>query len=270
MRLRLLRGAIAAASFAAAAANAADGIIPEHPALQDRFYVGAGLFFPQTATSAQLQSRTGVGVNVDFENALGMTTAKSVPMALGRWRLGQRWRIEAEYFELNRSSHKQLDRDIQWGDTVYPVNAQLDAHFNFSDLRLSAGYSFFRRTDKEVGVGLGLHVAQYDVGLSANAFGTESNAVTAPLPVVSVFGQFALTERWAISARLDRFILRYREFDGNVSALGLDLLYQPFRHVGFGLGSRALQINMSATDAGRALKFTQSFQGPLVFMNVSF
>lgn len=270
MRLRQLRGAIAAASLAAAAANAADGIIPEHPALQDRFYLGAGLFSPQTATSAQLQSRLGVGANIDFENALGMTTSESVPAGFARWRLGQRWRIEAEYFELNRSGHKQIDRDIQWGDTVYPVNAQLDSSFKFSDLRLSAGYSFFRRTDKEVGVGLGLHVARYDISLSANSLGTESNAVTAPLPVLSVFGQFALTERWAIGARMDRFILRYQEFDGSVSALGLDLMYQPFRHVGFGLGSRALLIDMAATDGGRTLKFKQSFQGPLIFMNVSF
>ena len=272
MASSIARGAILAALLAASAATAAaEGLVPEHPALVDRFYFGAGAFFPQTATSAQLQnSTTGVGASIDFENALGMATDKSVPIALARWRLGERWRVEAEYFQLNRSAHKSIDRDIQWGDTTYPVNTQVDSSFNFSDLRVSAGYSFFRRPDKEVGVAFGLHIAQYDVSLSANGSATESSAVTAPLPVLSVYSQFALTERWALAARMDRFVLKYDTFGGSISAVGLDVMYQPFRHVGFGLGTRALYIDASAEDGRRTAKFRQSFQGPLVFMNVSF
>jgi hypothetical protein len=262
---------LAAALAAAVPATAAEGLVPEHPALRDRFYFGAGAFFPQTTTSAQLQhSTTGIGANVDFENALGMATDKAVPFAAARWRLGERWRIEAEYFQLNRSATKQIERDIQWGDTVYTVNTVVNSSFDFSDLRLSAGYSFFRRPDKEVGVGVGLHVAQYDVSLSANGSATESTAVTAPLPVFSIYSQFALTERWALSARLDRFVLKYDTFDGSISAVGLDVMYQPFRHVGFGLGTRALYIDASAEKNNRKAIFRQTFQGPLVFMNVSF
>jgi len=260
-----IRCALAAAFFVSTYATAQD-----HPALNDRFFFGAGAFFPQTTTSAQLTSRAGIGANIDFENALGIQNEKSVPVAFARWRVGERWRIEAEYFQLNRSGRKQIDRDIQWGDTTYPLNAVVDARFNFSDLRISAGYSFFRRPDKEVGVGVGLHVAQYDVSLSANGSPTESSAVTAPLPVFSLYSQFALTERWALGARMDRFSLRYQSFDGSITALGLDLLYQPFRHVGFGLATRALYIDAAATDDGRTARFRQSFQGPMLFMNASF
>jgi hypothetical protein len=268
---RLTFGAAVAALSLAAGAAAADDRASEHPALRDRFYFGAGVFLPQTATSAQLQnSRTGVGANVDFENALGMATDKSVPIALARWRINEVWRIEAEYFQLNRSAQKVIDRDIQWGDTTYPVNAQLSSRFNFSDLRVSAGYSFFRRPDKEVGVAAGLHIAQYDVSLSGSGSATESSAITAPLPVLSIYSQFALTDRWALAARMDRFVLKYDTFDGSISAVGLDVMYQPFRHVGFGLGTRALYIDASAESEGRTAKFRQSFQGPLLFMNVSF
>jgi hypothetical protein len=34
----------------------------------------------------------------------------------------------------------------------------------------------------ELGVGLGLHVAAYDVSLSSSAIGSEAQKVTAPLP----------------------------------------------------------------------------------------
>jgi hypothetical protein len=157
-----------------------------------------------------------------------------------------------------------------WGDEVYPVNTDIRSRFDFSDLRISAGYSFFRTADKEVGVGLGFHVAAYDLSLSANAIGDEQEDVTAPLPVLSLYGQFALTERWAIGARLDRFSLLYENYDGSLTALGLDLTYQPFRHVGFGVSYRSLFISLEAEDEGRTLKAEQTFQGPMFFMNVSF
>jgi hypothetical protein len=247
------------------------GEIPVNPALRDQFYFAIGAFFAKTTTEAQLDStRLGVGANVTFENTLGMDASKEVPSAIGRIRLGERWRVEAEWFQLNRSGARRLDRDIQWGDTVFPVNTQLSSTFDFYDLRLSAGYSFFKRADKEIGVGLGLHVASYNVNLSGNAVGTEQEDVLAPLPVISFYGQFALTERWAVGGRLDRFSLSYSKYDGSLTSLGLDLSYQPFRHVGFGVAYRALFIHMQATDASKTLKFTQTFEGPLVFMNASF
>ena len=269
--MRYIRPLLAAVLLASTGTARAEEPIPDHPALRDRFYVTLGAFYPRTTTSAQLDSaRLGVGANLDFENALGMQTSKTVPFASGRMRFGERWRVEAEWFELNRSGDKQVDRNIQWGDVVFPVNARVQSVFDFSDLRISGGYSFFRTKDKELGVGFGLHVAAYDVSLTNNAIGSEAQTVTAPLPVASVYGQFALTERWAVSGRMDRFSLSYNKIDGSLTALGLDLMYQPFRNVGFGLGSRSLYISMDAQQNDRTLKFRQTFQGPVLYMNASF
>jgi hypothetical protein len=267
---RLIQHLLVAAALALAGAARAQGDAPRHPALTDKFYAGIGAFFPKTSTSAQLSGRTGLGTIVEFEDSLGMRSSDTVPAAFGRMRLGERWRVEAEYFELNRSGERSTNREIVWGDEVYPVNTDIRSRFDFSDLRISAGYSFFRTADKEVGVGLGFHVAAYDLSLSANAIGDEQEDVTAPLPVLSLYGQFALTERWAIGARLDRFSLSYDKYDGSLTALGLDLTYQPFRHVGFGVSYRSLFISLEAEDEGRTLKAEQTFQGPMFFMNVSF
>jgi hypothetical protein len=199
-----------------------------------------------------------------------MDSSKSVPAAFARWRLGERWRVEAEYFRLNRSGERVVDREIRWGENTYPVNANIASKFDFFDLRVSAGYSFFRTRDKELGAGLGLHVAGYDVGLTSNAIGSEEQDITAPLPVLSLYAQFALTARWALSARIDRFSLSYQNYDGSLSALGIDVTYQPFRHVGFGAGYRSLFIDLEAEKSARHLKVDQSFQGPLLFVTLSF
>jgi hypothetical protein len=259
------------AAFAAPAV-ALTGDIPTHPALNDRFYFGAGAFFPRTNTQASLTSKTtGLGTTIEFEESLDMPRQKTVPNLIGRWRFGgQRWRVDAEYFELNRSGERAIDRDITWGDQTFPVNSRVTSNFDFSDLRVSLGYSFFQRPDKELGVALGLHVATYDVSLSTANFGGQQEDVLAPLPVLSLYGQFALTNRWAVGARLDRFTLSYDKFEGSLTSLGLDLLYQPFRHVGFGAGYRALAIRAEVEGDRATLKMRQNFEGPMLFMNVSF
>jgi hypothetical protein len=249
----------------------AEETAPVHPALNDRFFFGLGAFHPKTTTSAEFDSsKLGVGTNIDFEQALGMQTQKTVPVAFARYRLGERWRIEAEYFELNRSGDRVIDRDIHWGDQVYPVNTQVSSKFNFSDTRVSVGYSFFKTTDKELGVGLGFHVASYEASLNTPSFGSQSANVLAPLPVGSVYAQFALTNAWAVGGRLDRFSMSYGNVSGNVTSIAADLMYQPFRHVGFGLGYRSLFITLSDTSSDSTKKFDQTFQGPVLYMDVSF
>jgi hypothetical protein len=71
----------------AASVHAAQGDIPEHPALKERFWMGGGIFHAKTATSAQLDSANfGVGTNVDFERALGMDKTSTSPYAFARMR----------------------------------------------------------------------------------------------------------------------------------------------------------------------------------------
>ena len=263
--------ALAVIAFAAAA-RAEQVAVPVHPALNAPFYFTLGAFFPSTATQAQLTGNaTGVGTLIDLEQSFNIDSHKTVPSFSGRWRVNYRWRVEADYFEMNRDNTRTIDRQIEWGDQVFPINTQVSTKFNFSDLRVSAGYSFFRTADKELGIGLGLHLASYDVSLaSSTGGGGQGEDVTAPLPVLSLYGQFALTDRWAVGTRLDRFSLEYDKYDGSLTALNLDILYQPFRHVGFGAGYRGLFVKLEVEGDRARAKFRQTFEGPTVYMNVSF
>jgi hypothetical protein len=253
----------------------AEEAIPVNPALHDRFYIGIGAFRPKTSTSAQFDStRLGVGTDVDFEKMLGMQTQATTPELFARYRFSDRWRVAAEYFEVNRRGTRTLDRDVQWGDVTFPVNAEVDSRFDFSDLRVSVEYSVFRTTDKEFGVGFGIHAAGYRVSLSGTAntasYQTETGSVLAPLPVLSAYGLVALTDDWAVGGHLDWLSLSYGPYDGSVSSMGVDLRYQPFRHVGFSLGYRSLFIALTYTTPESTLKFNQMFQGPLFTVNFSF
>lgn len=252
-------------------AHAAEGAIPVHPALTDRFYLGLGGYMPTSSTSAQLNSSGGgLGAVINFEDLLGMQSQKGVPVGVARIRFAQRWRVEAEYFELNRVGAKSIDREITWGDQVFPVGTDVNSRFDFSDARVSVGYSFFKTADKEVGAAFGLHVARYNASLSAPAVGTQGGATTAPLPVLSLYGAFALTEHWAVTARIDYLSLSYEQYKGGINSAGIDVLYQPFKHVGLGLGYRSLFVKLETQADDWSGKINQSFQGPIAYVTASF
>ena len=61
-----------------------------------------------------------------------MQTKKGMPDDAARTRISQRSRVEAEYFQLDHDGTRTIDRDIQWGDQVVPVNAQVTSRFDVS------------------------------------------------------------------------------------------------------------------------------------------
>jgi hypothetical protein len=250
--------------------HATQAAIPHHPALHDRFWFGAGVFLSTSTTEARLDSDLGVGTIVDFEDLLGLDETQFSPQGLFRWRVSERWRIEMEYFEVDRSHSRVSNVDINWGDITFPSGTELDSKFNVSVTRFSAGYSFFKAEDKEVGIALGFHLTDFDASLSTSGGSDEAGAVLAPLPVVSMYSQVALTDTWAFSGRLDAFRLAYDPYQGNVFSIGIDALCQPWKHVGFGFGWRSLHFSLEAEGSDFTGEVSSTFQGPIAFVSVSF
>lgn len=244
--------------------------IPNHPALSDTFFLGLGAFAASSNTEARLDSPSGVGTSIDMEDLMGLDSNDVVFQGLARWRFTQRWRLELEHFELNRSNSKAITGQIEWGDQTFPVNTVVDTEFNIAVTRLSVGYSFFQRQDKELGIALGFHVTDLQAGMSAGGGNADEGEVLAPLPVISMYGQFALTDVWALSSRIDAFRLEYDPYEGHVFSLGIDMLCQPWRHFGFGFGWRSLEIEASVDDGDWRGEISTNYQGPIVFAAVSF
>lgn len=244
--------------------------IPHHPALSDTWFVGVGATLMTSNTEARLQSSTGVGAIVDFEDTLGLSQTQWVPQGIGRWRFSERWRLEAEYFRLNRNGSKTIEQDITWGDQSIAAGTLVETEFDVSVARVSCGYSFFKTEDKEIGLALGFHVTDFKATVGASGGTAETAKLLAPLPVLSLYDQFALTDQWAIASRLDIFKLAYDPYRGHVLSVGIDALYQPWRHVGIGLGWRTLQIRASVDDSDWRGDLNTNYQGPVLFLSTSF
>lgn len=244
--------------------------VPNNPLLSDRFYIGVGAFAARSTTKIELVSDSGIGASVDFEDALGLDNTKVTPQFLARWRFTERWQLQVENFQLDRSASRTLGEDVEWGDEVFPAGTDIDTKYNVSVTRVSVGYTFFQRPDKEIGVALGFHLTNIDASLSGSGGSEEGGAGLAPLPVISLYSQFALTDDWAFGMRLDAFQIEYEAYDGKVISTGFDVTYQAWRHIGFGLGYRSLLINGGVEAGSFEGDIDSTFTGAIAFIYTSF
>jgi len=245
--------------------------IPNHPLLSDTFRVSIGGLYAESTTMARLSSSSGgAGVDVNFEDTLGLEERKWVGEFGAYWRISSRWRVDLDHVRLSRTATRVLAQQINWGDNTFNVGTEVTSGLTITDTRASLGYSFFRRPDKELGLGLGVHTLRYKASIEGASGAARSESVTAPLPVLSLYGQFALTDTWALALRSDWLSLEYDKYSGEIRANRIDIVYQPFKHVAFGAGMHFLNLKLDVQNDNSKFQVRSNLQGPAVFVSVSY
>jgi len=242
-----------------------------HPALQDRWSFDLGAYSPNIKSSASLNSTTnGTGTTVNLEDMLGLSDHKTVGEIQGRVRLGEKWRIEAEYFSLNRSSSRAISKDINWGDNTYHAGTTVASQFDSDIFRLSLGYSFIKNTEGELGVAIGAHITDFTTSLGASNVGTSARDTLAPLPTIGLYGAYAFTPRWLLSGRGDIFSIKYGDYDGTLVNVTAKVDYRVSRHFGVGVGYRYVDYDVNMTKPRFTGNINYVFNGPTVYATTSF
>ena len=242
-----------------------------HPLLSDTFRATLGGFYAESNTAARLSSSTGgAGADVNFEDALGLEDRKWVAEFGAYWRISERWRVDLDYVRLSRSATRVLGQQITWGDNIFNVGQEVTSTLTITDTRAAAGYSFFRTPDKEVGLGLGVHMLGYKASIDAGGGGARSESVSAPLPVLSLYAQFALTDTWALSTRSDWLSVEYDKYSGSIRASRFDVVYQPLKHVAVGIGFHTLNLKLDVQNDNSKFQARSTLQGPAVFVSASY
>ncbi|MBI5553014.1 MAG: hypothetical protein HY911_15995 [Desulfobacterales bacterium] len=219
----------------------------------EKFGVNLGLF--ASATSSGFRIGSGVGVSVDVEEALGLDSSTLAFRADALWRFTQnrRHRLDFTWFSIHRDGHKQIGQDITIEDSngeevTIPAGTTVEGHFDLDIYELAYSYSFFQDERVDLAASLGLYVMPMDFGLSATGLVNESGSqdFTAPLPVVGLRMDFALTPQWFIRSGTQVFYAEYESFKGGVLNFHAAVEYNPWSHVGLGLGFDTLNIHLEA------------------------
>jgi hypothetical protein len=150
-----------------------------------------GAFFADQDMKTQFEVSVGdIDIIVDLEDDLGLRGSQSVFRFVAYYDFNERHRLDLDVFDLSQNAVVTLTREIEWGDTIFPISAEVSTGLDLAIYKAAYTYHMLRREKYKLGVTGGLYVA--DVALRLNLLGgdeEERGEVTAPLPVFGLRGE---------------------------------------------------------------------------------
>lgn len=237
-------------------------------------------FKPHINTTAQISNPNLpiAGTGVDFEDDLGMADSEWLPDVQLGARLGNRFRIELEWYQLNRTSSKVLTKDIVWDDTTYHAGVDVDSKFKTTVYRGAFGWSFIKRPNIEVGADLGLHATNFyasvegqgSINGNVSQIAREARDAWVPLPTIGGYFGWNISPMFSVNARIDWLSLTVGDYSGGITDIWGAFNARVSRHVGVGAGWRYTNYHINATKNDWEGYVRYKYSGPAFFLTLAF
>jgi hypothetical protein len=246
--------------------------------LGNPYSLSLGTYLLDTDTTLSLDASSDrTGTEFNWESVLGGGEVNRFRID-GTWRFAERHKLRGMWFDFSRKRTRAIDTEIDWGDEVFPVDSEVTGSNRFSIFELAYEYAFMRRDDFELAVTAGLHYTQFKATLSATLpsggsttrEASDTAKLDVPLPVFGLRGLWNVTGDFWLDAGAQYFSLSYDDYDGSITDLRVSLLWQPKDWVGIGIGYNRFGVDVELERDSFRGEFDWTYDGPLVFYNVSF
>ena len=225
----------------------ADAADPNWPWEQYSFYFGG--FIADINSNVRLGGKNlGAGIDVNLEDALGLDTSSTAFRVGATVRFGKSRRHQAEFswFQLNRDATKTLGQDVTIDNVIYPVGTTVDSFLDVQIWKAAYNYSFLLDDRINLAAGLGVFVIPIKYMVSASGIGTTEEDITAPLPVIGLRADFALTKKWFLRQSINLFYLEIGDFKGGIVDSTTSVEYKPLKNLGLGLSANSFKVGIEA------------------------
>ncbi len=240
-----------------------------YPNMYRTFELSLGLAaYDNFDTSMQISSDVGVGALLDLEDLLGLEDNQSVFRADAFYRFSPRHRINMSYYDIGRSGSETIVEDIVIGDVTFPAGSGVDSKLDTTILKLSYQYNFVADLRTAIGASIGLHTMRLDTEFKTQTGGgfQESFKATAPLPVLGLHGEYALSPKWKLLGSAEFFQIDMGTFDGFLADNRLSLEHNLFEHVGWGIGFNSFTLDASVEDDDLTADVEYAYQGLMIYV----
>lgn len=220
----------------------------------ETYAITIGGFFASLDTSFRVGS--GVGLDLDAEELLGMDSTTTVLRVGGLWRFtdNKRHRLDFSWFAFHRSSSATVGQTFEIedrnGQTItIDAGEIVDTLFNIDIYQLSYSYSYLQDDRIDLAAQFGFYIMPMDVGVEVSGLVDNKDGTldfTAPLPTLGLRMDIALTPKWFFRSGTQVFYLEYQDFKGSILATHVAVEYTPWDRIGFGLGFDSFRLKAEA------------------------
>lgn len=215
----------------------------------EKFSISLGGFLTSNTSDISLSGQQlGLGVSVNLEDALGLSTSSTVIRGEAAFNFGSKGRssLILGYFGLIRGASKTLETELEIGDSVFPIGTEASSRFDMHIIRTLYNYSVYKDERFRLDLSAGFYVLPVKFSISTGNIINESASFIAPLPVVGIRNSFFITPKIQLKQNVDVLYLKTGSFLGSITDLNVWVEYNPFAHWGIGLGYDAFRFNYSA------------------------
>ncbi|HEX9136642.1 MAG TPA: hypothetical protein VF905_06825, partial [Nitrospirota bacterium] len=241
----------------------------EEELLPDGFMLRAGGYRVQNAdTILRLDANNApVGTYIDFHDTLGGDNQATVFRLDGLYRFNDKHGLGFSYYSLKFTGSRVLDQDIQWGDVTFPINAKVDSEIKFDVYKLNYQYSLFHNNKVELGASFGLHILKMSAGITATGIGeSQSEAVTAPLPVFGLYADYNFTPRFSAFYTYQWFFINYEDkIKGGLQDFLIGLEYRVFRNFALGIAYNRFALKVESKGDATTLHVDTTWNGGMLY-----
>lgn len=219
----------------------------------------------------------GAGQEVDFEREAALPSNATTIWLDGTWRAGRRHQLSLNYTTSSRKGDRALDREIHWGDQVFPVGVQVESEMSTDILTGYYRFALYKNDRFEVGPTLGVGYLWLSAGLHATV---SEGGVSVPLGKTAETGSITgdvggyfegwLTRRLVARGDLLYIIVKPDGSEASVTDGRLGLYYYFSRHIGIGAQYKYYKYRYDRVAGAAELGGSIRFQGGQVFASFLF
>jgi hypothetical protein len=239
--------------------------------------VSLGSFVNNSTTKIRLDGDLGSqGTTIDWGQQFGDSDVTRFRLD-GVWRFNDRHHLRVLYTDYSRSRTTVLDEDIDWGDDTLLAGSNAKGLLEFSIYEAAYEYALRHSDRTELALTAGLHyttfaatlTADADTGGGGGASGTVGSkaSVGAPLPVFGGSGLWRLGRSFYLNAQVQWFALSIDEYDGRILNYRADVVWQPRKWIGIGVGYDYFNVNLDVDTSKFSGSLDWTYQGPQIFFN---
>ena len=212
---------------------------------------------------------------VSFEDDLGLPDSDDLQRFSVQWRPFRNHELGASFFSASRSGFEDIDREIRFGDTTYPVRAEVTSQLDidFWDVTYTG---WLRRSDRAgLGLTFGVSGLSIDAAVAARLPGeqqvslTENVATDVPVPVFGLDGRVALGSRFILEGRAATLPnVTLDQYSGRAFTGAARIEFRPARWVGIGAAYNYFRLDADVSAAGCDCELALKVQGPEAYVRL--
>jgi len=257
--------------------------VKKHPLLSDKFVFIGGVFFPDKSLKFSVNGKF-IGDEIDLGKSFDIKNYQSTMDFGFQWRFANKWKLVADFYNINTVLKATLDDPIRWED--YEFDAEVEFGVQIGVLRSIVGRTLSQGLKHEFGVGIGFHVVLMDLYLEGEAsligdnsdfktvFHKVSTTAKAPLPNIGLWYYWTPTSRWALTADIDWLYIAFGNYKGGLWDVTGGVQFQVVEFFGVGVNYKYFAIDLEVDQGGNigdwkgGAKITHN--GPMVMVNFNF